>query len=218
MEETKYSRNAELLIRKGEILDEARNIINFPEWILKKDKDGYVSRKRQENFDGIKMMRCDGPLKMSWRQFIELFISSDLTHALTIAAGKNPLETSILEWVDETCFVACQVVKCPFPLSDREFVYMVAWEDLGQGEYILNYKSLAYEPRPESPKLVRARIDANIFRVRTEGDELNVCFVGSYDVMGSIPQSLKKIIASDNYDRLPMFQRAYDVLKKKGSV
>mmetsp|Transcript_3996 Transcript_3996/g.4421 ORF Transcript_3996/g.4421 Transcript_3996/m.4421 type:complete len:219 (-) Transcript_3996:224-880(-) len=218
MEARTYTRNPEHLAFKEQILREAEEILNTGSYTTKKEKKGFAHIVRNEEFEGHRLLGSEGTMDLSWEAFLSAFTNPEFFHEMTKHTGKKVVETSIIEWVDETCYIGYQLVNPPFPLSKRSFVFLATWEDLGDGKHIVNAKSLSHDKKPENSKDVRAVLPATVYMIEERGEQIYVKFSGTFDLKGSIPSAIKKMVETDNYSRLEVFNEVHPILKKRGIV
>eukprot|EP00357_Protocruzia_adherens_P029884 CAMPEP_0114999112 /NCGR_PEP_ID=MMETSP0216-20121206/15943_1 /TAXON_ID=223996 /ORGANISM="Protocruzia adherens, Strain Boccale" /LENGTH=160 /DNA_ID=CAMNT_0002363907 /DNA_START=2165 /DNA_END=2647 /DNA_ORIENTATION=+ len=157
-------------------------------------------------------------MNLSWKSFISAFSNLDFGHEMAKYAGRNVVETSLIEWVDENCYIGYQLSKSPFPMSKRSFVFMAAWKDIGEGKHVINVKSLSHDKKPETENDIRALLLASAYLIEERDEKIHGKFLGAFDLGGSIPSVFLKMADADSYNRLELFDEAHLALKKKGII
>eukprot|EP00357_Protocruzia_adherens_P020224 CAMPEP_0114996686 /NCGR_PEP_ID=MMETSP0216-20121206/14464_1 /TAXON_ID=223996 /ORGANISM="Protocruzia adherens, Strain Boccale" /LENGTH=219 /DNA_ID=CAMNT_0002360949 /DNA_START=44 /DNA_END=703 /DNA_ORIENTATION=+ len=218
VEGSKYTNNADFLALKETVLKEGLEILDA-EWTEVSDKKGMKTMDRAQDYEGNKMRGCETVMAdMTWESFSKLSWDETLSHEGPKSGGKNILETTLLEEVDEDCRVFYQLVKPPFPLSKREFVYLVARKQLEDGRFLLNYRSVDHSTKPADGSNVRGMFYANAFIGKDTPEGLHIKFGGAYDPMGSVPGAIKKMAATDSYDRIKDMSKFAYAKKKDGTI
>mmetsp|Transcript_3992 Transcript_3992/g.4414 ORF Transcript_3992/g.4414 Transcript_3992/m.4414 type:complete len:223 (-) Transcript_3992:750-1418(-) len=211
-----YTRSEKYLAMKDQILREAEEIFAEAKWKIKKTKDGFTTRKSDNEFLGQRLRGCVGKVDLDLDILIKLVFDPWAMEAAANVDEETILETKLLESVDEDCCIIYQLMKAPFPMSNRSATWIVAKKDLGGGKILINSQTLEHSATPKNDKVIASEMLSDAFLLDTDQDGLQVQYAGFYNPKGSIPGFVKDMIGTELYERLPILEKTYQKLLKKG--
>ncbi|CAG9331628.1 unnamed protein product [Blepharisma stoltei] len=105
------------------------------------------------------------------------------------------LESSLVETFDQDYRVLYQIFKCPWPISNRDFIFVQKRSFIGE-DLLISSTSVPVESIPEKRGMVRADVDLTGFHLEKVEDNVSrLTYYVSVDLKGSIPLALSNKIA-----------------------
>jgi len=107
---------------------------------------------------------------------------------------ENMLEGHEFEQLDDNNDIGYYSVKCPVPLTNRDFVNQRAWR-VKDNTYVIKNHSVKYPKCPEKKGLIRARsIRTGYFVLALENGGCQLSYLTQSDPKGAIPSAITNLV------------------------